>query len=183
MKNLSFILSAIFAVSIANAAKFQTNRDGFVNEELSLFDFTVRAALFDRSKADLMGDCSDYRTYNFERKASETDTNTMKQLGYAKAGLLPGDEESLIEVIGENRSQYAITDLFSILDEIDREDNEEEVYQEQREFLLNELVLEDPTLKIYSAIHGYEDGSWGILGVLDSVNQQILLVRLGFCGT
>lgn len=176
MKSIIFVFS-ILITSSAFAAKFAsvTQMKSSAAEKLAL----IANALIANQPA--FGDAGSVAEFSYTRKASEQNLNTVKQLNHAWAGIFSGDDAG--SEVGSLSTEQLVEDLFYAIENIEGDYPQE--FAKARADLSSALaaIKADPTLKIYSAVHGDEDGSWGVINVLDEKNSEVLLIRIGFSGT
>ena len=173
----SCILALGFASS-AQAAKFSTLKK-LKNPALAKLSAFAKTFV---DNEDTYGDCTSVGTYSITRKTTETNVNTLEQLNVAKAGLWHDEDPKTALVKEDATEQEIVVALFDTL--LRDSENEASVKptMTQTEKLL-EKVRKDARLEVYETNHANEDGSWAILNVLDTQNEEVLLIRIGFCGT
>jgi hypothetical protein len=176
----SCILALGFASS-AHAAKFKSLRS---LSNPALEEIANSAEKFFKDE-ETFGDCSSVQAYSFVRKATEKNLNTMKQLNIAKAGVWADDDEET--ALANPRAESK--ELIKILFENVNYEEEQTVKLAPAMQELSELLdkasnsRRNKNLEIYESGHANEDGSWRVLDLLDTKNNEVLLIRVGFCGT
>ncbi len=142
------------------------------------------------SNEDLFGDCSDLMRFKVTKKESEKNINTIKQLHYSKLGLYPGDDADPFLIQREKSSVIAKNLLSHGAEYNDWFDSDED----KSTFFTTvdnvaralDTALDSKTkakLELYDGYHSYEDGTWSILSAYDTINQELLVIKIGFCGT
>lgn len=125
------------------------------------------------------GDASKVEVYAFTRKSSERDLNSIKQLNFRRAGLNSDD-------IGAKEMQtLSAEQLAEHLLNANSQPDDQNAFDKAKselEAAIN-LVKSDPQLQIYGTNHSDEDGSWQVLDIIDTSNQEILLIKIGYNGT
>jgi len=171
--NVLMILAALSAPD-AFAAKYMTVAKAS-NPSVQKLVANLAQTLRDKKR---FGDVSFVRTFSFDRSQSQTDLNVVKQLNHMYAGLNSDDSAGKSF---ENKSAGQLTDsLFE-----NSTDNDASVIDGAK-YEFRELVLavkNDRALQIYGTNHSDEDGTWQILNILDTENDQVVLIRMGFSGT
>lgn len=130
-----------------------------------------------------LGDCSSLTRLKITKNASELNINTMKQLSIRTGNVNHLDGE----VISRDQSAPAkiVKDLVEMHGYRDFQDAEEE--SESRAFMTSfTKVLESASsskVEFYSTVHSYEDGTWGLLHIYDTQNQEVIVIKAGICGT
>lgn len=176
MKAFSLILlSALFSTHVF-AAKFKTipNVSSTAAQKLS------SAAAGIVGQQEIFGDSSTVLALSFERKLTEADAQTIKQLSFMKAGANSDDGHD--ELTSANLKDIVSYALYAI-------ENQESEYPTEFTKAQQDLtealkyIKADRKLKIFGSSHADEDGSWQVLYILDTVKKEVLLVKIGFWGT
>lgn len=126
----------------------------------------------------IFGDAGFAKSYSFTRKATEVDLQTMKQLNFAKAGLNSDDKGA---ILFQSKSAKQLAEY--LLEALRFE--ESSPHDDAVETLSDALsaVKAERNLVIYGTNHADEDGSWQILDILDTKNDEVLIIRIGYHGT
>jgi hypothetical protein len=176
----TFILALGFATS-AQAAKFKSLR---TLSNPALEEIAESAQKYFKDE-ELFGDCSSVQAYSFVRKPTEKNLNTMKQLNIAKAGVWADDDEET--ALANPRTEAK--ELIKILFENVNYEEEQTVKLAPAMKELSELLdtatqsRRNKDIEIYESGHANEDGSWRVIDLLDTKTNEVLLIRVGFCGT
>lgn len=176
MKNSMWVLLGVLISTSAWAAKFQTISE---MERASIEAVaTVGNTIVKNESA--FGDCTRMVRVSYTRKPEEKDINTVKQLNISKAGLWKDEDVTALDATGD--------DAGDIAQELLVNSNEEEFKPlvsatRARLKLALERAMKDRKVRVYTGGHSNEDGTWNVIDVLDTKNEEILLLRVGFCGT
>ena len=176
----AFFLSVFATLALglpAHAAKFESS------SKMTSPAAQKLARLVNSLRADkaTWGDSTGARAYSFERNDQEEDINTAKQLNKAKAGL--NSEETGAWSL-QGKSAKAMAEHLLANYEVHDEDFEKARRSVAAQLMLAlEAIKEDRRLKVFGAGHSDEDGTWQILNVLDTKNDEVLLITFGFSGT
>lgn len=182
---LSFSGQEAFAAQFTAITKLK-------NARLEKFSKTLSTTLADEI---LFGDASMVTAFSFKRNANEQNLATLKQLNVAKHGVWANDGETtsletrtsakaiIDEMLtdGGSRSFSEITGWFE-------SDEQRKAYYDGRYAMIMGLVaatdnFSDSSIIVYASGHSNEDGTWWILNLLDTKNQQILSFQIGSHGT
>ncbi len=175
MKSLFVVLGLTLSLSATSsfAAKFSpVKMKSVAARELQQ---TVRTLIKDKG---IFGDAGYANSYFFTRKPTEVDLQTMKQLNFAKAGLNSDDKGALLF---QSKSAEELAEY--LLDALTFE--ESSPHDTAVETLADALraVKAERNLVIYGTNHADEDGSWQVLDILDTKNNEVLIIRIGYHGT
>ena len=193
-KNNDAIIASIQLVTFGGIMKFL-----YVIALTSLFSTQVFAAKFARvsklsslsvqklaeaglkivKNEEVFGDNGSVDTMSFVRKSTETNMASMKQLSFQNGANTDDSQEDF-----QNATVKKIID-FAFYAVENQEGEYEEVFRAARKNLTDALnvIKADKTLKIYGNQHADEDGSWNMIFVFDTENNQILMVKIGYSGT
>lgn len=139
------------------------------------------AAKFAKNK-DLYGDVGYVSAFDISGNESQEAIKTAKQLNHMK-GNLNSDDDSGAEYNNLSATKIA-QGVFEYLNGFDSDENEK-AHQENLANLAEALdaVKADRELMIFGTIHSDEDGTWTILDIVDTKNNQILFIQFGYSGT
>ncbi len=139
----------------------------------------AQAGLSIVSNQDVFGDNGAVVAFSFTRKATEADMSTVKQLSYKFGANSDDSQEDFQNASVKNIIDFAFTAI-----EIQEGENENafKIARANLTVALN-AIKADRTLRIYGNQHADEDGSWNILFVFDSKNNQVVMVKIGYSGT
>jgi hypothetical protein len=194
MKNVLLASLLIFGSTTSFAAKFKAEEKlkSVVLEQLAEAVKPELDKLGQGISFDVSGDIQDIEKYSFSRKATESNRSTMKQLAIGRLGQTPDDEEgdTAYEIATQSVSEMVDSMLFPYVGEYaDFYDDEdaaqvEKLYNSTAEKIYTILNSTDSSqIKVFGGNHSYEDGTWGILIILDEKTQEILAFRVGYSGT
>jgi hypothetical protein len=179
---MRFLSALVIAASIigapAYAAKFQPST---VFKNTSVKKFAALGTKLSNDKTTF-GDATVTFGASYTRKTSEKDINTVKQFVISNRVGDAGDYDG-IDASGDTAEEIADY-LFNNSGSLDFDESAEaKVKAATREIIAAiKVIKNDPTLQIYTAAHGDDDGSWSAVVVNDTKNKQILVVQLGFFG-
>ena len=192
MKNLlSFMLFSLVLSSNVSAASFKKIHT-LKNPALNALAQEIFRILMDEELKDVVsaaGNVNEVSTYSFVRSTTEMDINTVKQFNIKYHNQLPNDEMgTTAEEITSGYGKDVIDSLFFEIQWDNYNDNQlkclKKAYHDLLVALLNRTnKLKNPDFKYFKADHAYEDGSWGIVNILDTKNNEILSFVLGVSGT
>ncbi|MEO5667267.1 MAG: hypothetical protein ABIR96_04335 [Bdellovibrionota bacterium] len=181
--NAKLFLITTFILGAAGSAEAATFKAVKTLKNASLQKVAVFAGSFEKQK-DLFDDCTKVESYSIARKQSEENINTIKQLNISRNGLFYSDGETPVAVRSDTTIDTLITTLFS---DLSQGENYASLAPTQKK--LADLVtqatgkLDASSLELYEANHANEDGSWNILDILDTENEEVLTIQVGGCGT
>lgn len=182
MKRIALlILIASFGITLSHsafAAKFAKTPNMSNQAAQSLQKLAAKLA----KNKNLYGDMGYVSAFNISDNESQEAIKTAKQLNHMK-GNLNSDDDS-----GAGYNNISATKIaegvFEYLNGFDS-DESEKAHQENLVNLVEALdaVKADRDLMIFGTMHSDEDGTWTILDIVDTKNNQILFIQLGFSGT
>ena len=175
---LAGLLTVIVFSSVpAFAAKFTST----IKMKSAALEKLARVADAINANEEVFGDAGSVAKFTYSRKASERNLNTIKQLNHAWGGIFSGEEAGA--EAGSLSPQQLVEGLLYAIE--DQEGEYPEVFGKAKADLISALaaIKADSSLKIYNTAHGDEDGSWGIINILDEKNSEVLLIQIGFSGT
>lgn len=174
---IAFFAFAFFASGSAEAAKFKP----LTSSKLESSALKNLAAVAKRIINDesAFGDAGRVAAYSITRGDGEANLNTMKQLN-RRLGGLNSDDSSGVSMQGESARELAayLLEAFSQSEEEDKMDKAKDELEAAIAAVKRERGLE-----IFGTNHADEDGSWQILSILDSNNEEALFIRIGYFGT
>lgn len=178
MKNIALfglitVLTSAFAQP-ASAAQFKkiTNMD---NDAAQSLVAVAKRMARDENK---FGSNSYTTAYLVSNNENQSTLNTAKQLNHMN-GNLNSDDDSGAGYNNFSATQIADS-MLEYLNDFDKNENRD-IYDELVGAI--EDVKADSNLKIFGTMHGDEDGTWTILDIIDTKNNQALYVQLGYSGT
>lgn len=136
----------------------------------------------------VFGDCSSHATLSIEKKKSELNLNTMKQLNISRGGNWTSDGETTWQSKPTNAFSTIRSMLSADSDNDWLDDDQKVIFEAGTQEIADALYeatkgLKDKTKEFYESNHSNEDGTWSILSIYDVKNQEVLLMQAGFCGT
>lgn len=175
-RTASIFITGLLISNVTWAAKFENVAELTSKRLEALAQLAKRI----QKNEDVFGDCSRLGRYSFTRKAEEKDVNTLEQLNVAKGGVFHDDDPKPTPVGSRSASQI-VAELF---DNVNPDADEDVVVAARKDLTAAvKKVLQSTYLTVWEASHANEDGSWKILDVLDPRNEEVLFIRLGYCGT
>lgn len=178
MKYFSLVLSLLFSASgfSAQFTKISTMKNSDLEQAAKMFETELN-----RPIKFVLGDCSGILRLKVSKKPEELELNSMKQLGTMKGGLYHSDGEKVSAFTGSNFDLSK--ELITISGYRDYQDEDESKASEA--FILNfsNSLKSSKDILNFSANHSNEDGTWGLTLIYDTVNQEVLFLKAGFCGT
>lgn len=137
---------------------------------------------------NIFGDCDDLASFKVEKKETESNINTMKQFHIINAGIFDDNGETTTLVKLKDASKISRTLLAHDSDYDWMDDNQKVIFEGAVTKIANSLksatgALNDKTKELYETLHSDEDGTWSVLSIYDTKNQEILMMKVGFCGT
>ncbi len=173
--SFAFVITALMFSNATWAAKFER----ISRMKSSRIERLAAVALLLQRNERAFGDCSSTARYSFTRNASEADRNTIKQLNIAKAGVFTDEGDPTL--IGNRPADQVVATL---LENANSEEYEAAVNAGRATLTpAVRAVIRRNGVSVYQANHANEDGSWQIIDVFDPRNNEVLIVRFGFCGT
>ena len=175
MKKVALLLMAL--TLSAEAATFKSTHK-LSNPDLEAL--AIKSVSIQKNE-ELFGDASATRRYTFTRKKDEANLNTVKQLNIAKAGLWAGEDPT--QPVPEKTSGMALATALVV--ETYAAPGEEEGRDNAAKSLapLLQKLLGKKTILLFTGFHADENGTWGVLDVLDLENSEVLLLKFGYHGT
>lgn len=136
----------------------------------------------------IFGGCGDLQSYKIAKKETESNLNSMKQLHIRNGGLQPSNGETAARTKPTNSfsATRALLSNDSDMDWLD--EDQKKIYEQSLTDVSDALykatgALKDKSKELYTSYHNDEDGSWTILSVYDTKNQEVLYMQVGGCGT
>jgi translation elongation factor EF-Ts len=191
MKNL-FLLTLVFSAQSVLAASFSTIPK-VSNAKLSSTQAVMTKIIANES---MYGECGSIQKFSYTKNKSEKDINTIKQL-MIKTGTMMTDYDEYAEVSEVSNIAPVLT-ATNLLDPTFTysDDPADDVYDEEQMVTHASDVAKvtkslykltegntNSTIKLYDGLHGYEDGAWNVLTVMDTKNREIVIFTVGICGT
>jgi hypothetical protein len=188
------IISAIILLGIQNvfAAKFDSIVES-TNENISSLSRSILKIVGNES---IYGDCSEIKSFKYDKEEAEEEINTVKQLMLESGTLMTDfDEHSDVTDVSDVSSFFTAENLldptFSYSDsplEDVLEQEEISVVENDRTVLARKIYSllkekKDQGVMLFDGLHSFEDGTWNVLSVMDSVNKEITVYSVGFCST
>jgi hypothetical protein len=191
MKKIVSVL-VLVGIQSALAAKFESVAK-VTNEKINVLNKMIKEIT---QNEDLYGECSAIKSFTYEKNEQEDDINTVKQLMISSGTLMTDfDEHSFVTDVTGVSSFFTAENLLdptfsyseSPLEEILEED-EIEIVEHDRTTLgkkIYSLLKEekDKGVMLFDGLHSYEDGTWNVLSVMDTVNREITVYSVGVCST
>lgn len=136
----------------------------------------------------IFGDCGSIQSFKIEKKKTEANLNTMKQLNISRGGIWHSEGETTYSLKPKNTFSPTRSLLSSDSDNDWLDEDQRKVFEAAVEAVANAIYdatngLKDKTKEFYTSSHSNEDGTWSILEIYDTKNQEVLLMQAGFCGT
>lgn len=185
MKVFHLVLLCAFVSSSAFAAKFK-KIDQMTNTKLR----AVETAAFGIFQDDqIYGDASGVSTMRYEKATSEKLLNSMKQFNIKYYSMVPSNGETTSTATYANAGQminYMMDDDHGGTIEDYLDDEQKVTYKADMKELggaLKAMLASGAKLKIFNAQHSDEDGTWWVLNIVDTENQEILTLQRGANGT
>jgi len=180
MISLKSLMSALVVASVSTsafAAKF-TPVKPLKNAAMEQLAKVVEEMNKDEES---FGDAGGVFRVTFKRKPTEKDLNTVKQLNFQKGDLFVGDVGA--ERMDDKSVDELIEHLLYAVENVESEREEQFAKAKAKLKVVLAAVKQSKGLVIYGTGHADEDGSRQILNVLDTKNNQIVLVMIGYHGT
>jgi hypothetical protein len=132
------------------------------------------------SNSQVFGDASEVIAVSVQRKSTEQDINTVKQLNISNR---VGDYQDNDGTDVKDQTPEQIVDTLMMAMSNTDSDSAPEMLKARSDMAsVIAEIKKDPSLKMYTAGHGDDDGSWSGLDVLDTANNELLVIKIGFTG-
>lgn len=182
----------LLGVQNAFAAQFDSILEA-TNEKINSLSKSISEIVGNES---IYGDCSDIKSFKYQKEETEDNVNTIKQLMIESGTLMTDfDEHSYVTEVSDVSSFFTAENLLdptfsyseSPLEDV-LEQEEIEVVETDRTTLANRIYSllkeeKDKGVMLFDGLHSYEDGTWNVLSVMDSVNKEITVYSVGICST
>jgi len=165
---------ALFVATQAHAAKFESIHK-FKNAAL---EELAQAAMPVAKDQKNFGDAGKLSSFSVERDKSEEDRGTAGQLNHR---MRSKDDDDGHTTDMNSQSAKELAETLVPTDSGSENETTKKVRAELEEAF--GAVKKVKSLKIFGASHSNEDGTWQVIDVLDTRNNEILFIESGSVGT
>lgn len=189
---IATLLTLTSLSTFAAKFKYETKLKSAALEELGAdVEKLIAQHLVDDKTITISSDVQDIFRISFVRKPQESNISTVKQYAIGKLGQYPDDEmgETASEIKSKNPQEIIDNLLYTFIEFADSYEEQDlatvkSLHSELTEKVSSLLKRSDASqISFYSGNHSDEDGTWGILILVDEKTQEILSLKLGFSGT